>query len=454
MESPIHIIILAAGEGSRMNSDLPKVMHKVAGKEMLRWVVDLSTKITNRLTNITIVTSPKLKEFITKNNYDGFNQINFVTQQVPRGTGDALKHALKDNPNIRDGTTLILYGDCPLLRLHTIENLIKSVKDSDDKLHMASVLAMKVNDPKQYGRMIINELGALEKIVEYKDLQPHEANLRICNSGVYAIKTDALHNCLKYLDNNNNTGEYYLTDFIEIINNNGGRCYTTITDEQETHGVNSLQELAFCENLIQQQLRISLMSKGVKMLQPESVYLSHDTIIGRGSVIYPHVFIDCGVEIGKNCMIKPFSTINESKIKDNVTIGPCAHIRPNCIIDDNVKVGNFVEVKKSIVGHNSKLSHLSYVGDATVGSNVNIGAGVITCNYDGYNKHPTTIKDGAFVGSNSTLIAPVTIGKNSVIGAGSNIDQYVEDDDLAIARAKQVNLTKKAIKYHQKRSKK
>mgnify|MGYP003337952670 CR=1 FL=1 len=291
-----------------------------------------------------------------------------------------------------------------------------------------------------YGRLVIDKKGDLQKIIEFKDANYQEKEITLCNSGIMAFRGDKIHDLINKIDNKNNSQEYYLTDIVDIALKQNLKVGYSIIDEKEVIGVNSKLELSIVENIKQQQLRHKLMQDGVTLIDPNSVFLSHDVKIGQDCIIEPNVTLGIGVEIGNNVTIKSFSYIEQSKISDNCNIGPFARLRPESEIGDNCKIGNFVEIKKSQISQNTNISHLSYVGDSVVGQNCNIGAGTITCNYDGLKKHQTKIGDNSFIGSNCSLIAPLNIADNCLIGAGSVVTKNTENGDLVIARSKQINI--------------
>jgi bifunctional UDP-N-acetylglucosamine pyrophosphorylase/glucosamine-1-phosphate N-acetyltransferase len=343
---------------------------------------------------------------------------------------------------------VVLYGDTPLTSQNTISEMLQSLDNYD-----LCVLGFEEEQANKYGRLVVDENKNLKKIVEFKDASDAEKEITLCNSGVMAISGDKIKELLSSIDNNNAAGEYYLTDIVEICEHKHYQKTYFTTTKEEVLGVNSKVELANLENIMQDRLRQAHMENGVTLIDPNTVYFCADTKIGKNCVIYPNVFFGPNVEIDDNVEIKPFSHIEEATISKGCVIGPFARIRPGSKLDEDVKIGNFVEIKKSNLAKGSKINHLSYIGDSDVGQNSNVGAGTITCNYDGYNKHKTTIGDNCFVGSNSAFIAPVTIGNGSVIGAGSIITKEVKENELAVSRSKQINIENGAKQFHKDKSK-
>lgn len=439
----ISVIILAAGKGSRMKSETPKVMHKIAGLEMVNWVIDSCSKIDPL--NITVVISDDLKSHIPniKNN----SKINFAIQKQRLGTGSAVKCALKElkDQNQRIGDyVLIAYGDTPLIEAETLKQLIANINDNPKKA--VCIIAFDEFEQNNYGKIILDDADNVQKIVERKDASETEKKITLCNSGIKIIRSKNI-DLIDEIDNQNNSGEYYLTDIVQIAKDSGYDVSYIKTPKTQLLGVNSKKELAGLENVKQNQLREYFLEQGVTLTDPNSVYFSYDTQIENDVEIHPNVFFGLNVKIAKNSKILSFCHIEGVNIDQNVTIGPFARIRPSSNIAKGAKIGNFVEIKKTDIGENSKINHLSYIGDSQLGKNVNIGAGTITCNYDGFSKYRSIFGDNCFVGSNSILIAPVNIGNSSIIGAGSVITKDVLENDLAISRIKQQNIEKGAIKF-------
>ncbi|MGE6261210.1 bifunctional UDP-N-acetylglucosamine diphosphorylase/glucosamine-1-phosphate N-acetyltransferase GlmU [Heyndrickxia sporothermodurans] len=439
-------VILAAGQGTRMKSKLYKVLHPVCGKPMVEHVVDQIGKLD--MTKMVTIVGHGAE--LVKAKLEG--KTAFALQEEQLGTAHAVMQADEALSN-EDGVTLVVCGDTPLIQAETMEALMKHHEEQKAK---ATILTAYTDQPEGYGRLIRNEEGFVERIVEHKDATEEERKVKEINTGVFCFDNQALFQALKKVSNDNVQGEYYLPDVIEILKNDGEIVSAYQTDNmEETLGVNDRIALAKAEKIMRKRINEFHMRNGVSIIDPENTYIGLDIIIGMDTVIYPGVQLSGKTIIGEECTIGPNSEIKDCTIKDqtvirqsvaydsaigsNVQIGPFAHIRPNSAIADEVKIGNFVEIKKACFGKGSKASHLSYIGDAEVGSNVNIGCGSITVNYDGKNKYLTKIEDGVFVGCNSNLVAPVTIGKNAYVAAGSTITEDVPGDALSIARARQVN---------------
>ena len=441
-----YAIVLAAGQGTRMKSKLYKVLHPVMGSPMVEHVINqLEALDLDEIITIVGHGAEKVKEQLG-------NRSLYAFQKDQLGTGHAVQQAedlLKD----KDGITLVVCGDTPLLKQETLLKLYRHHQETKAKV---TVLTAAMTDPTGYGRVLRNPSGDVEKIVEHKDASEVERQVTEINTGTYCFDNQFLFNVLGQVTNNNVQGEYYLPDVIEIakMRNEKVSAYKT-DDANETIGVNDRMALAQAEKLMKQRINEHHMTQGVTIVDPDQTYIApsveiaNDVVIEPGTVIRGRTIIASDTVIGPNseiedCIIGESTVINhsvvhQSEIGSRVNIGPFAHIRPQSEIHDDVKVGNFVEVKKSIVEENSKISHLSYIGDADVGKDVNIGCGTITVNYDGENKYKTIIKDGAFIGCNSNLIAPVTIGAGALVAAGSTINKNVPADALSIARAKQIN---------------
>lgn len=445
MKQDLSIIILAAGKGTRMKSDVPKVMHKIAGREMINLVLDEAKKLNPK--EIAIVVSEdiaKYQDYISSTHKE--LAIKFVLQNQRKGTAHAALvglSALQDLSQKRSEKILILYGDTPLICEKTLREMIEKI---DDK-NAVCVLGFETEFENQYGRLVVDENNNLTQIVEFKDADESQKEISLCNSGVIAVFGEKIDELLKQINNKNNAGEYYLTDIVKIARQKNLDCTFVKTNEEEVLGVNSRLELARVEDIKQNQMRQNFMEQGVSLLDPFSVYFSYDTKIANDVVIHQNVVFGTKVEIDKNVEIKSFCHIEGAKINQGAIIGPFARIRPDSEIQENVRIGNFVEVKNTKLKKGAKINHLSYIGDAEIGVNSNIGAGVITCNYDGFNKFKTEIGDEVFVGSNSALIAPLKIGDKALIGAGSVINKNVENDELAISRSLQKNIKYGASKF-------
>ena len=440
-------IILAAGQGKRMKSQTSKVLHKVGNKYLLQHVVDVAKNHVEKMNIIVGHNSESVKSAIME------SKINWVLQEKQLGTGHAVKQAI---PFIEENSIcLILYADVPLLQSKTIEELLKKARTNG-----FSLLSVVLNDPFGYGRIIRDTNGLIKSIVEQKDASETELKIKEINTGIMALKGSLLKKYLNELKTNNAQGEFYLTDIVEIaVKDNVNIASFICESADEVMGINDKKQLSQAERLYQMKQAENFMSSGLTLMDPSrfdcrgnlkfgddctidiNVVFEGDNVLGNNVLISPNCIIKDS-KIGDNAVILPNSIIENSTIGSSTSIGPFARIRPDTTIGNHSKVGNFVEIKKSSVSNNSKISHLSYVGDSKIGSDVNIGAGVITCNYDGSNKHQTEIKDGAFIGSNSQLVAPVSIGKNATIGAGSTITQNAPDNKLTVSRNKQSTIDK------------
>lgn len=443
----IEVVVLAAGQGSRMKSDLPKVLHPIAGKPMLAHVLDAARVVNAQALHVVIGHGADQVE----SKFEGQDDIQWAMQTEQLGTGHAVKMAL---PNLKaDGVTLILYGDVPLIQSNTLQALVDIAQNNKTGL-----LTVNMDDPTGYGRIVRDGEHKVEAIVEHKDANEAELEIQECNTGILAVATENLHKWLPALSNDNAQGEYYLTDVIAMSVNAGIEVETLQPEfAEETYGVNNRAQQAELERWYQARSVNDLMTQGVTVLDPSRLDIRGKVSVGRDVVIDANVILEGdvvlgdGVSIEANCIIKntaiaagtkvkAFSHLEDALVKFSCDIGPYARLRPGAVLENGAKVGNFCEVKKSVIGEGSKVNHLTYIGDAEIGKGANIGAGTITCNYDGVNKFKTEIGDGAFIGSNSSLVAPVKIGNNATVGAGSTVTKEVEDDKLAVARGKQVNL--------------
>lgn len=449
-------IILAAGFGKRMKSELPKVLHEVAAKPMVEHVIELGKRLGSEKV-VCVVGHGKEEVKAALMHKD----VTFVEQLEQLGTGHAVKMA---DDYIHEGQVLVLFGDTPLLTEETLSAFLDFHYREEN---VASLISTRFQDPTGYGRILRDSNNEFVKIVEQKDADEFVNAIREINSGIGVFDASRLKQALCALGNNNNQGEYYLTDVFEILKNAGEKVNAFVSDDaDELMGVNDRVALALADTLMQKRLIDKHMRSGVTFIRPETSYIGADVSIGTDTIIYPNTFIKGKTTIGKFCEVGPSADINESQLMDRVSvkhstlmksyvgersqIGPYAYLRPGSKIGKDVKIGDFVEVKNSIIGDGSKVSHLSYVGDGHVGENVNLGCGVIFVNYDGSEKHLTTVEDGAFVGCNSNLIAPVTIGKGAYVAAGSTITDHVPSNGLAIARQRQVNKTEWSNKYKKK----
>lgn len=437
-------LILAAGKGTRMKSEKPKVLHEVNGVPMLKRVLNTMEEIATKK-NIFIL-GHKKEEVLS-----AMGDIEYVEQAEQLGTGHAVLIAREKIEEYKEDV-LITYGDTPLL---TEETLLKMKEIFYEKELDCILLSCKVKDPFGYGR-IIKEGGKIVNIIEENEATEEQKKINEANTGVYIFKYERLIEAASKIDNNNVKGEYYLTDAIKILSDGGYKVESyQIEDEDEVLGVNSKAQLAQAGKILRNRINTKFMDEGVVIIDPETAYIEENVRIGEDTVIYPNVFIQGKTEIGKNCIILGNTRIENSIIKDNVkieasvveksvleegvTVGPFAHLRPKAHLKGNVHVGNFVEVKNALLESGVKVGHLTYLGDAEIGENTNIGAGTITCNYDGKNKHKTTIGENSFIGSNSTIVAPVNIGKKAFTAAGSVITKEIPDNTLAFGRARQIN---------------
>ena len=423
----IAAIILAAGKGTRMKSDLHKVLHPIAGRPMLMHLLDSVDQL-----------APACKVVVVGSGKDQLEaalagSASLAVQEPQLGTGHAVQQAENALPGF-EGDVLILYGDVPFVPAPTMQAMIDRLNAPDAPAVV--VLAFEPEDMLSYGR-VITEGDRITKMVEHKDASAEERACRLCNSGLMAVKSKDLFALLSRVGNDNAAGEFYLVDIVNIANADGRHCAVVTTDPFDVAGINSRAELASMEAAWQDRRRAQAMDDGASLIAPETVWFSYDTVIGRDVVIQPNVFFGPGVIIADKVMINGFSHIEGATIASGAEIGPYARLRPGAVLEEKSKVGNFVEVKKTRLGKGAKANHLTYLGDADIGAGANIGAGTITCNYDGYFKYQTQIGAGAFIGSNSALVAPVTIGAGAIVAAGSTITSDVSADALALVRPKQ-----------------
>ena len=422
-------IILAAGKSTRMKSALPKVLHAVAGLPMLGHVLAASSGLAGPTIVVVGPNMQNVADYATSVAPD----ISFAVQQDQRGTGDAVRAALPAVAT-KSGVALIVFGDTPLVRPETLDEMVSTCTADTPVV----VLGFEAVNPAAYGRLVKDGQGNLIRIVELKDANAKERAITLCNGGAMAIRLENLENLIDKLAANNKAGEFYLTDVVEHARAQGLSCTVVEASEADIQGVNSRSDLAAVEQEMQHRLRAQAMANGVTLADPDTIYLSADTIIGQDVTIGQNVVIGPGVEIASGVTIKPFSHLEGGKIEEGAQIGPFARIRPGSEIGRDVHIGNFVETKKVKVEEGAKINHLTYIGDARVGARANIGAGTITCNYDGFNKHFTDIGADTFIGSNSALIAPVKIGDGAYTGSGSVITKDVAPDALAVERSKQI----------------
>lgn len=421
------VVILAAGKGTRMKSDLPKVMHPLAGLPMIKWLIRSAEELAPD--RIVVVTGPDMPDL-----EQAAKPHKTVVQPERNGTAGAAIAALPALEGF-DGDVLILLGDAPLVSAHTMQALI-------DRRHAAknigvSALGFVPDNPFGYGRLVVTKDERLKKIVEEKDATDKQREGRLCNAGAFCVDGKRLGRWLKSIDNVNVQKEYYLTDLPQMAAKDDVLSNAYIThDASEVQGCNSRADLAALEKTLQQRLRKSIMESGVTMQDPDTVYLHHDTKIGADTFVGPSVCFGPGVEVGAGAEIKAFCHLEGAKIGDKVTVGPFARVRPGSTIGDDVRIGNFVEIKKSSIGKGSKISHLAYVGDCLMGDDVNFSCGAVTVNYDGFEKHQTVIGKNVMVGSNVNLIAPIKVDDGAFIAAGSTINEDVPADALSLARSK------------------
>ncbi|MBT2692150.1 bifunctional UDP-N-acetylglucosamine diphosphorylase/glucosamine-1-phosphate N-acetyltransferase GlmU [Bacillus sp. ISL-55] len=441
-----YAIILAAGQGTRMKSKLYKVLHPVCGKPMVQHVIDQVKSLDiNEIVTIVGHGAEKVKDQLGEDS-------QYALQAEQLGTAHAVQQA-GDMLADKEGVTIVVCGDTPLIKGETMEALFKHHEETNAK---ATILTARAENPTGYGRIVRNAEGFVEKIVEHKDASEQERSINEINTGTYCFDNKMLFEAIQNVSNDNVQGEYYLPDVIEILKNQGEIVSAYVTDNfAETLGVNDRVALAEAERTMKKRINEYHMRNGVSLIDPDNTYIGPDVKVGQDTVIFPGTTLSGSTVIGSECQIGPNTEISncqignntvirqsaafDSKIGSEVNIGPFAHIRPDSDIDDEVKIGNFVEIKKAVFGKGSKASHLSYIGDAEVGADVNIGCGSITVNYDGKNKFLTKIEDGVFIGCNSNLVAPVTIGKGAYVAAGSTITEDVPGEALALARARQVN---------------
>ncbi len=436
--SDVAIVILAAGKGSRMKSMLPKVLHPVAGRPMVGHILDRVKQFDADLT--VVVVGPQMKEVT-----EFVAPVDTVIQDNPLGTGHAVL-ATRELLEGRSEDVLILFGDTPLLTQDTMRMMIEVRRGKNDPAVV--VLGFIPDDPGEYGRLVVGKNGELEKIVEHSDSNEEEKKIRLCNAGIMAIDGKRLFNLLDEVENDNAKGEFYLSDIVDICRSSGWGCVVVETDDpDEVMGINSRTDLAQAEAAFQCQMRLAAMEQGCTLQDPDTVWFSHDTQLGEDVVVGPNVVFGPGVKIGDDVEIRPFCHIEGATVEANAIIGPFARLRPGADIGRDVHIGNFVEVKEARLEQGAKANHLSYIGDSWVGAGANIGAGSITCNYDGFIKNRTEIGREAFIGSNTALVAPVKVGARAITGAGSVITKDVGEDALAITRGPQEERAGWALKY-------
>ncbi len=442
-------IILAAGKGTRMKSAIPKPLHKVGGLAMLEHVIISAEKLGN-LSSGAVVVSNESKSAIDEilQNYSNYTTI-LQTEQL--GTGHAVKTVIDNMIGINnESIALIMYADTPLIKPESLEAMINQIT------HQGKIGAFLTfhtsNLSNKYGRIILDDNNDISQIIEYKDANYEIRSNSLCNSGIIAMKMATLVNLVNKIDNKNAASEYYLTDICKINQSEKlGNISSILCDEADTMGVNSRYELSLVENEFQKRKRIEAMDGGVTMIDPNSVYFSYDTKIESDVIIEPNVIFKEGVKIESGAKILANSYLDNCIIKSGASVGPFARIRTGAIISENASIGNFVEIKKSTIGSKTKIMHLSYIGDSNVGEKTNIGAGTITCNYDGFQKYNTNIGSGTFIGSNSIIVAPVNIGNNAIVAANTTLTKDVMDDEIAISRPEQRNIKDGAKRFRAKK---
>jgi len=463
-------IILAAGMGTRMKSDKPKVMHELVYHPLLEWVLNsfenlIEDKHCDKIAVVIGENMPTVERFLEHWSLEKGIKVQIFYQRERLGTGHAVKMAMPAIEELQDQEPVyILCGDVPLISSQTLKKMFHHFQTEDASV---AVLTVEKDDPAGYGRMIKDKNGLIKRIVEHKDATDEQLKIKEINSGMYLVKARQLKESLNHLKNDNQQREYYLTDIVEWIDQQGGKAISVMTDDHyEVSGINNRFQLSSLEKVARERINMAHMLNGVSMADPEQVYVDPQVVIMPDCIIEPMTIIKGKTTIGKGCVIGPMTQIENSvigennliershlsgvEVKNGVKIGPFARLREKTILEDNVKIGDFVETKKTTVGKGSKAQHLSYLGDTIIEEDVNIGAGTITCNYNGYSKSQTVIKKEAFIGSNTSLVAPVTVGKGAIVGAGSVIVRDVPDDCLSVARGKQVNVEDRASQLKKK----
>ena len=434
----IALIILAAGKGTRMKSDLPKVLHQVAGAPLLVHAMKSAEALEPAKT---IVVAGHGSEAVGAAAVAFDENAEVVLQTEQLGTAHAVAQAHGALSGF-EGDAIVLYGDTPFISPETLERMTQARASHD-----VIVLGFEARDPGRYGRLVMSG-DSLSKIVEFKDASDEELAITLCNSGVICADAKVLFELIDAVGNDNASGEYYLTDIVEIAQTKGLSATSVTCDESETLGINSRVQLAEAEAIFQSKARLTLMEAGVTLQAPDTVYLSHDTYIGPDTTVEPNVVFGPEVTIENGANIRAFSHLEGAHVSRGATVGPYARLRPGTELAEFTRVGNFVEIKNAVVDEGAKVNHLSYVGDAHVGARANIGAGTITCNYDGVMKHHTEIGADSFIGSNTLFVAPVSVGENAMTASGTVITKDVPDTDLAIARVKQENKPGLAVKLY------
>jgi bifunctional UDP-N-acetylglucosamine pyrophosphorylase / glucosamine-1-phosphate N-acetyltransferase len=445
-DSRLAAIVLAAGQGTRMKSARPKVMHAIAGRPMIGHVLDRLAEI--GADRIVVVLAPAMDEAASF--ADAAAPVTVAIQDPPRGTGHAVMAAHGALADFT-GDVLVLYGDTPLIGKETIAAVVAARRAADNPAVV--VLGFTPADPGAYGRLVRAADGELTKIVEARDATADERAIGLCNAGIMAFDGARLAPLLAEIGTDNAKREFYLTDAIEIARRKNWRCAVVeARDPDDVMGVNSRSELAQAESIMQRRLRAAAMTNGATLIDPDTVYFSHDTRLGRDVTIGPNVVFGPGVSVADGVEILAFSHLEQASVGAGARIGPFARLRPGAEIGADAHIGNFVEIKAAVVETGAKVNHLTYVGDARVGAGANVGAGTITCNYDGYNKSFTDIGADAFIGSNSALVAPVKIGDRAVVGAGSVVTRDVPADALVVTRAEEKQIAGGAAQYRERKA--
>lgn len=439
-------IILAAGKGTRMKSDLHKVLHPIAGRPMLDHLMASAQELDPAQTVVVVGAGrDQLERALGE-------RAETCLQEPQLGTGHAVQQAQGALADL-EGDVLILYGDVPFVRAETMRRMLERLHADDAPAVV--VLGFEPDDALQYGRVIADNAGRIAKMVEYKDASEEERACRLCNSGLMAARAADMFDLLERVGNDNAQAEYYLVDVVNVANADGRTSAVVKTDDPgEVAGINSRAELAEAERQWQDFRREEAMADGVSLKAPETVFFSWDTQLGRDVTIEPNVVFGPGVTVGDHATIRAFSHLEGATIGEHAVVGPYARLRPGTVLEEGVKIGNFVEIKNAVMGKGAKANHLTYLGDATIGEGANIGAGTITCNYDGYFKHQTVIGPRAFIGSNSALIAPLTIGADAIVAAGSAVTRNVADGELRMVRAEQLIKPGWADRFHDAMKKK
>ena len=439
-EPPLAIVVLAAGKGTRMKSDLHKVLHPIAGRAMIDHLLASAAELVPQRQVVVVGSGREQLETALG------GRAAIAVQDPQHGTGHAVQQAEAALAGFA-GDVLILYGDVPFVRAQTMRAMIERLHHDDAPAVV--VLGFEPDDALQYGRVLAHADGRIAKMVEFKDASDAERACTLCNSGLMAVRSADLFGLLARVGNANSAGEYYLVDIVNIANTEGRACAVVVTDQpDEVAGINSRGELAAAEAQWQAVRREEAMAEGASLRAPDTVFFSFDTKLGRDVTVEPNVIFGPGVSVADGARVRAFSHLEGASVGEGCEVGPFARLRPGAVLMRQAKVGNFVEVKATTLGEGAKASHLTYLGDATVGAGANIGAGTITCNYDGYFKHKTVIGDRAFIGSNSALIAPVKIGADAIVAAGSAVSRDVADGELRMVRAEQLVKPGWADRFH------